>query len=86
MTTLLNQIDWAGIEADFAAGWNAWVANCDWDASKVSFEFRDGYEAAANWNETHGDPPKFEDAAEMAREYRETKESEASATHAAFAD
>jgi len=78
-------IDWDGIEAEFKAGWDAWVARCDFPKN-ASFEFRDGYEAAAHYNETHGDPPGFEDSDEMAAEYRKKKEGEWSASYSAFAD
>lgn len=82
---MLNDIDWAGIEADFKAGWDAWCARCD-IPKNASMEFVDGYEKAANWNETHGDPPTHEDGPEFAAEYRKAKEADAYATYCAYAD
>ncbi len=82
---MLNDIDWAGIEKDFKAGWDAWCARGDLP-NNASMEFRDGYEKAADWNETHGDPPGFEDGPEFAAEYRKAKEADAYATYCAYAD
>lgn len=82
---MANDIDWAGIEADFKAGWDAWCARCDVPKG-VSVEFVAGYDAAAAYNESHGDPPSFEDSDEMAAEYRKAKEAEWVASYRAYAD
>jgi hypothetical protein len=78
-------IDWKGIEAEFKAGWDAWVARCDMPKNP-SVEFVAGYDAAAHYNETHGDPPSFEDSDEMAAEYRQKMEAEWCASYSTFAD
>lgn len=74
-------INYDSIESDFAAGYVAWVRFQDLDCDlcrlngkRVSFEFRDGFEAAAKANEASGDRPTEADAVEAAAEHRRASE------------
>ena len=86
MGTGINEIAWDEIEQDFIAGWKCWVGfghvdteTCLRETSKgpvrVSFEFRDGYEAAAKDNDRGGEHPSDEHAADFAKDYLNEKQS-----------
>jgi hypothetical protein len=79
-----NEIDWQGIEADFVAGWIRWC--CFGVAVGGSFEFRDGFEAAARSNDKGGARPTSDDAADAAREYVAACQASAVSDYCTFAD
>lgn len=89
-----NDIDWAKIESEFADGWRYWCARggldsgtcLDTQGKRRSFEFRDGFEAAANWNENHGDPPTVDDASDFASDYVAAKQADHVSLMAIYAD
>jgi len=97
MGTGINEIAWNEIEQDFIAGWKCWVGfghvdteTCLRETStgpvRVSFEFRDGYEAAAQNNERSGQRPTHEDAADFAKDYLSEKQGSVTSLYATYAD
>jgi len=82
---MFDHIDFGGMEKEFAAGWSCWVGFGDLPKD-ASFEFRDGFEAAAANNERSGLRPCLDDAAEFASEYRKAAEAGVYANYCAVAD
>lgn len=96
---MLNDINWAQIETEYAEGWAYWATNgfldsdnCrDGNGVRRSFEFREGYEAAAKSAAEISEAsrnliPTAADAPEAARRYLRKIQDEAYSDYCTFAD